>query len=385
MVDRQSQQALLPDGLRDNLPPDAGHEAGILDKLLATFAASGYDRVDPPLVEFEESLLAGAGAALKRNTFRLMDPASKRMMGLRADMTPQIARIAVDRLGKSPRPLRLFYSGYVLRVGGSQLTPERQFRQAGVELIGAEESAADAEVILLAHDAMIAAGAGELSVDLNLPTLVPALCEAHGIGADQRARLRTALDRKDVAEIAALGGDAAVALSALMQASGPAPGALAALREHAGGAETAAECARLDEVLARLEAEAPALAVTVDLVENRGFEYHTGLAFTFFARGVRGELGRGGRYEAAGEMATGFSLFLHNLIGAVPLPAPERRIFLPPGTDSGVARQLRADGWITVAGLAEVGKMAIEARRFGCSHYFDGKAPAAAGKDGEDR
>ena len=150
-MDDHSKNTLLPDGLRDNLPPNADYEAVVLNKLLAVFAAHGYERVDPPLVEFEESLLTGAGEGLNRKTFRVMDPVSQRMMGLRADMTPQIARIATSRLQKSPRPLRLAYSGYVMRVRGSQLQPERQFRQAGVELIGADESAADAEVILLAH------------------------------------------------------------------------------------------------------------------------------------------------------------------------------------------------------------------------------------------
>ncbi|MCH7887834.1 MAG: ATP phosphoribosyltransferase regulatory subunit, partial [Proteobacteria bacterium] len=103
--------ALLPAGLRDVLPPDAEFEAGVVERLLATFAAFGYERVKPPLVEFEESLLAGVGAATASATFRLMDPASQRMMGVRADVTPQIARIATTRLKAAPRPLRLGYSG----------------------------------------------------------------------------------------------------------------------------------------------------------------------------------------------------------------------------------------------------------------------------------
>ena len=99
-------RALLPEGLHDDLPPAAEHEAAVIDILLSAFRQHGYARVKPPLVEFEESLLAGPGQGLSRNMFRLMDPISQRMMGLRADMTPQVARIATSRLAKRARPLR---------------------------------------------------------------------------------------------------------------------------------------------------------------------------------------------------------------------------------------------------------------------------------------
>jgi ATP phosphoribosyltransferase regulatory subunit len=97
---------LLPDGLRDALPPDVAHEAAIVEQLLRSIGARGYDRVDPPLVEFEDSLLDGAGQGVELATFRLMDPVSQRMMGVRADFTPQVARIAATRLAKVARPLR---------------------------------------------------------------------------------------------------------------------------------------------------------------------------------------------------------------------------------------------------------------------------------------
>src|SRR5690606_22782545 len=141
-----AEKALLPAGLRDILPPDAAFEAAAVGRVMACFAAHGYEQVKPPLIEFEDGLLAGPGAALAAETFRLMDPVSQRMMGVRADMTLQVARIAASRLRNLPRPLRLSYAGQVLRVAGSQLRPERQFGQAGVELIGAASAAADAEV-----------------------------------------------------------------------------------------------------------------------------------------------------------------------------------------------------------------------------------------------
>jgi ATP phosphoribosyltransferase regulatory subunit len=383
-MDELASKSLLPNGLRDGLPPDAAHEADIHNLVLATFAARGYERVEPPLVEFEESLLSGAGEALALSTFRLMDPVSQRMMGVRADMTPQIARIATSRLRKAPRPLRLSYGGPVLRVRGNPLQPEREFRQAGVELIGAEESAADCEVVLLAFEALKAAGVRQLSVDLTLPTLVPGVCAELSLDAAKVRRIRTALDRKDAAALAAIGGKVAGMLGGLLDAAGPVERALPALQAASLPLGPASERARLVQVAAVLRREAPGLDITVDPVENRGFEYHSGLSFTFFARGVRGELGCGGRYLAghAGEPSTGFSLFLHNLLRAVKFPPPAKRLLLPPGTGEAAGAALRAQGWVTVSALAEIPDMAAEARRLLCSHYLADGSPVAAVPEG---
>ncbi len=365
-----TKKALLPDGLRDVLPPDAAHEAAVASRLVGAFASRGYQRVDPPLVEFEDSLLDGAGQAMATGTFRLMDPVSQRMMGVRADMTIQVARIAATRLANAPRPLRLAYAGNVLRVRGSQLRPERQFMQAGVEIVGAREAAADAEIILLATNALGEAGVENLSVDINLPTLIPALCRALDLDEETQVALREALDSKDAAAVAAAGGQAAEWLGALLRATGPVDKALPALKALNLPAEASAECDRLEEVVGLIRAAAPGLTLTVDPVEHRGFEYQTGLSFTVFARGVRGEMGRGGRYHVTqnGEPATGFSLFLDSVLRALPHPGNGRSLYLPYGTDAARGAALRAEGWVTVAGLAPESDPAAEARRLGCTH-----------------
>ncbi len=197
-----SEKALLPPGLRDVLPPVAAFEAETIQCLMAAFRAQGYERVEPPLVEFEESLFSGSGAATQRETFRLMDPASQRMLGLRPDMTTQVARIATSRLSGRERPLRLAYAGQVLRVRGGQPRNRRQFVQVGAELIGTKAAAGDVEVILLAAGALRSRGVEGLSVDLGMPTLVPALCRQLGLAAEAQTRLRQALDRKDAAAVA---------------------------------------------------------------------------------------------------------------------------------------------------------------------------------------
>ncbi|HTQ32949.1 MAG TPA: ATP phosphoribosyltransferase regulatory subunit [Stellaceae bacterium] len=381
--------ALLPTGLYDLLPPSAEREAEVTARLMAVLTSHGYERVKPPLVEFEETLLTGTGSAMSGESFRTMDPTSHRMVAVRADMTPQVARIAATRLGHWPRPLRLSYAGQVLRVRGSEVRPERQFGQAGAELIGAEGAEADVEAIAIAAEALQAVGVPNLSVDLTLPTLVPAIAEAFAIPREQRAALRGALDHKDTAAVSALGGEAGALLTQLVAASGGAPQAWSTLRRLKLPERADAERERLGAVLEGIAAAMPGLMVTVDPVENRGFEYHTGISFTFFARvetqrGALGELGRGGRYQAgdpaAPEPATGFTLYTDMILSTLPETRLRRRLLLPFGTDRAMAAALRglanADGgWITVAALGPADDWRDEAVRLGCNHVLENGKP----------
>jgi ATP phosphoribosyltransferase regulatory subunit len=374
--------ALLPQGLRDLLPPDAAVEAKVVARQMAVLASHGYERVKPPLVEFEDNLLAGAGAAMAKETFRLMDPISQRMIGVRADITPQVARIATTRLKKAPRPLRLCYAGQVLRVKGSEIRPERQVGQVGAELIGSDDIAADVEVVTLAAAALAASGVDGLSVDLTLPTLVPAVCTALALDQPTTEMVRAALDHKDAAKVAEVGGRAAALLGKLLAGAGAAKKALASLAPLDLPPAAAAERTRLAAVVEHVHRAAPDLALTIDPVENRGFEYHTGVSFTFFARGVRGELGRGGRYRTGnggGEAATGFTLYTDTVVRALPAQPPMPRLYVPAGSDRAAAERWRAEGWATVAGLAAVGDVEAEAKRLRCSHRLEGEKIIASG------
>jgi len=374
MTDTAS-KALLPEGLQDLLSPDAAREAELSARLLACFHSHGYERVKPPFIEFEDSLLSGTGAGLGESSFRLMDPVSRRMMALRSDMTPQVARIAQTRLARAPRPLRLSYSGDILRVLGSELRPERQFAQVGFELIGAASLHADAEVILLAVEGLAALGLENLTVDLCAPMLVTAILDRLDLPAESRIELRGALDRKEEAGMAGLAGSAEEMLNGLLAATGTAGPALEALAALDLPADAARAADALRKVAALVLAAAPGLSVTIDPVERRGFEYQTGVSFTLFVAGVRGELGRGGRYPlasngAAGEDAAGCTLYMDSLLRAVPAGVAEKRIFLPHGTAPAAAAELRAAGWIAVAALSTSGDDAAEAHRLGCSHLY---------------
>jgi ATP phosphoribosyltransferase regulatory subunit len=386
--------ALLPAGFYDLLPSEAELEAEVTSRLTNVLAAHGYQRVKPPLVEFEDTLLSGPGAVMGSDTFRTMDPISHRMIAVRADMTPQVARIAATRMPHKPRPLRLSYAGQVLRVKRGEMRPERQFGQVGAELIGgADLAAADVEVIAVAGEALAAVGVPHLSVDVTLPTLVPAIADAYGITGPRFASLRAALDRKDVAAVANWSDETGPLLAHLVAAAGPCQAARAALDRLELPEQARIERDRLGAVLDGLAAAIPDLKVTVDPVENRGFEYHTGIGFTFFARvdpehGPLGELGRGGRYQAgdpeAPEPATGFTLYTDTILRTLPPPASARRLLVPLEADRQKARTLRAEGWITVAALIPAPDWYEEARRLDCDYVLErGEARPVGDGSGE--
>ncbi|MBV9656327.1 MAG: ATP phosphoribosyltransferase regulatory subunit [Acetobacteraceae bacterium] len=369
--------ALLPAGLRDLLPPEAEQEAAMVASLMAVFASHGYERVQPPLVEFEDSLLAGSGAAVAEQTFRLMDPDSQRMIGVRADTTPQVARIAQTRLLAAPRPVRLSYAGPCLRVRGTQIAPDRQIEQAGMELIGCDSPEADAEIILVGVEALTGVGVDRLSIDLTLPTLAPTVMDAACLPAGQRAQLARALDRKDAAAVKRHGGPLAATFGEFLRAAGPSDRALAALDGSALPEAARPLAARLAETVRALRARAPHLRLTVDPVEFRGFRYETGVSVTIYAPNRQEELGRGGRYiSGEAEPAFGLTLFPDAIGRAVPGPAPRPRVFIPveaPGDDAAI--RLRRDGFATIAALTPYGDAAAEAKRLLCSHMLlDGVA-----------
>lgn len=370
--------ALLPAGLADVLPPDAMLEAKATEDLINAFAACGYERVKPPLIEFEDTLTSGSGAATADQSFRLMDPVSQRMLAVRADMTIQIARIATTRFPDAPRPLRLSYSGQVLRVKGSTLRPERQFGQVGAELIGSALPAADAEVILMAYQALVNLGVGDISIDLGLPTLVPAICEFLGItNAIDVQQLRAALNQKDSAAIAKLPEPAAQVFGPLLNSVGPAPDALRLIRDISLPPPALRECEYLEAVVSTLEEKAADMTLTIDPLEIRGYEYHSGVTFTLFSPAARGELGRGGRYQISGygptdelEEATGVTLFVDTIMRAVPAPVPARRLLAPFETPAKKIADLRAEGWVVIEDMVDHSDPAAEARRLGCGHII---------------
>lgn len=323
---------------------------------MGVFGTFGYKRVKPPLVEFEESLLGGGpGQKLARQTFRMMDPVSQRMMGVRADMTAQIARIASSRLKNETRPLRLSYAGDVLRVNGTQLRPERQFAQVGCELIGEDSVGADIELALLALKALNDCGIKGLSIDLTVPTTLLHVYDEAGLNEGTRAELNDLIEKRDIDSIKAHESQISTILSELLECEGVSSRSVSKLSAIHLSPKAAIDVAKLVAVATGLKDALEVyglddVQITVSPLERRGFEYQTGASFTLFAKNARGELGRGGRYEIEGdgETATGFTLYMDSILKVVPvLAAPEER-------------QVSADsGWAAIKALQEQGRIIV--------------------------
>jgi ATP phosphoribosyltransferase regulatory subunit len=362
--------ALLPAGLRDLLPPDAETEAAAVEAMMESFAAHGYERIKPPLIEFEDGLLAGSGAGMADQTFRLMDPDTHRMMGVRADMTPQIARIATTRLGAAPRPLRLSYAGQCLRVRGSHVDPNRQIGQAGIELIGDDSVASDVEMVLMGVQALQAVGLSQVSFDLTLPRLATTLLDEGAVSDATRQKLLRALDRKDVAAVTEHGGALAPTLTTLLLTAGAAGPALEQLEAITLPPESAALCTRLAATARALRTRAPDLRLTIDPLEFRGQPYHTGVCTTVYALGQHEMLGRGGRYLSGDEPATGLTLYPDAVLRACLAPTPRPRVLVTPDADLVAAAELRKTGHVTVAALGPVADAVAEAKRLHCTYVL---------------
>lgn len=371
-----SQSGLLPEGLRDVLPPYAEAEALLLRQVLDSVAAHGYERVSPPLVEFEESLTGRLGAEKARGLFRFMDPNSQGTLALRADMTPQVARIAAHRLGHLARPLRLSYGGLAVRVKGTQLRADRQFMQAGAELIGTDSAAAVRESVEVALDALAAIGLEGVTLDVTMPDLLAALLAKHQVPADRAAQISASVDAKDAGSLAQLGASWALPLIA---AAGPLGKARDVMTSQSADGVLSQ---RLDRVLAVIEPLAqshPHVQLTLDPAEQQGFQFQSWFGFSLFANGVRGEVGRGGSYQVTGgaapEAAVGFSLYLDGLVDAGRGIQARRRVLLPAGTAREIGHRLRADGWVTVAQLEPNEDMRRAALTQRCSHWLNGSQP----------
>ncbi len=378
--------ALLPAGFADVLSPRAAQGDALTQTVMQLCESHGYDRVAPPLLEYEDNLLAGPGTSLAAHTFRLMDPLSGQMLALRADMTVQVARIATTRLAEAPRPLRLAYAGQVVRQGNSEHRPERQSGQVGLELIGSASPAADAEIILLACRSLQAVGITDYTLDISLPTLVSGLCRAQGLDAALTAQLRQLLDRKDQAAVAAMNLPLTPLLLALLRLSGTLPTALQGLAQLTLPLSLQAEVAHLQAVWQLLKDQDCIGNAMLDLVEFRGFEYHTGLGYTLFANGQGGELGRGGRYHSKargsvepGEPATGFTFYSESLLAAMPEPPPPRKLYLAQETPETQAATLRAQGYVTIRALTAETDIAAAARRQGCGYVLQDGQPVKIG------
>ena len=357
---------LLPEAVDDVLPAEAARVEALRRALLDHFRARGYRLVQPPLVEYLDSLLTGTGRDLDLQTFKTVDPPSGRMLGVRADTTPQVARIDAHLLNE-PGVTRLCYAGSVLRTFAVVPGDTREVVQIGAELYGHGGIAADAEVMQLLVSALGVAGVGGLHLDLGHVGIYRALAHAAGLdasGEGNDAELFAALRDKDLPAVRDLTVElpepARAGLRALAGLYGPAGATLAAARNALPRLPGIGDAL---DALQALAAEAQVAAIHVDLADLRGYHYYTGATFSVFAEGAGGavqDCGRGGRYDGVGRAfgrarpATGFSLDLRRLAALAASGGERSVVCAPADADAGMARAiaaLRANGECVVIAL----------------------------------
>ena len=353
---------LLPEYIEDVLPAEAARIETLRRTLLDLFKVHGYQYVIPPMLEYMESLITGVGHDLDIATFKVVDQLTGRLMGVRADMTPQAARIDAHLLNHQGIT-RLCYAGSVLRTKPDGLARTREPLQLGAELYGHAGIASDIEIQRLLIKALQAIGIEQVHLDFSHVNVFGSLIESSQINPQLEQDLYAALQSKDQSAVAALAnGLDKTTREALLH-----------LTELNGDKSILAKAAKLlpatpaiKNALASLVQASDGLGdlgvtVSFDLSELRGYHYHSGIVFAAYAQGYKGPLALGGRYDEVGQAfgrarpATGFSLDLRGVVTALPSAQPEMAIFAPALDDKALTAKidaLRTEGHIVVQELA---------------------------------
>lgn len=315
---------LLPEGVEEVLAPDAARLESLRRKVLDLYSSWGYELVIPPFIEYLESLLVGTGSDLELKTFKLTDQLTGKLMGVRADMTPQVARI--DARGRRDEECSRFcYLGTVLHALPDGFTRTRSPVQLGAELYGHAGFESDCEILCLMLETLELAGVEDVHVDLGHVGVFRSLARRAGIGGDQESALHDALQRKAQGEIGALLASADASMAATIEALAELNGDESVLAEARGRLgtfddEVLSAIDRLERIADAVKARFPGTPLHVDLAELRGYRYHTGAVFAALVPGHGQEVARGGRYDDIGSAfgharpATGFSTDLKSLL-----------------------------------------------------------------------
>jgi ATP phosphoribosyltransferase regulatory subunit len=366
---QQKDSWLLPEGIEELLPQEAAYLESLRQRILQLFTCWGYELVIPPMIDFIDSLLTGSGHDLDLQTFQFTDQISGKTLGLRADMTPQVARMDAHQL-KRECPTRLCYVGTVLHTRGDPLEKTRSPMQIGAELYGHAGIESDVEVICLMLEMLAQSGLLQVHLDLGHVGIFRALSRQADLDYHQESLLFDILQRKAKPELEELMAELAI--------NEDVKAMLLKLPELNGGKDSIQKArsvlAKADEqvklALANLEAVAeqlsnrfPSLPISFDLAELRGYHYHTGTVFAAFVPTIGREIARGGRYDNIGAVfgrarpATGFSadLKLLALLGKQTAQVqPNERIFAPYQIDNSLnekIRDLRAQGYCVIQQL----------------------------------
>ena len=369
MSSLSNQKGLLPAGLSDILYPNAHIQSKIIENLLDIFSSYGYLRVKPPLVEYEETLLSdGPGEVLKDSTFRVMDPLSQKMLALRSDVTAQISRIASTRLSHLSRPLRLSYSGDVLRVKGDSFNMERQKTQVGAELIGPKSEVIDAEIMLVCVKALKSINIDNLTIDINLPFLRKYLLT--GISPSLKHTINQYIDIKDKQSLKKLKFENLNIISELMDVFGDHLNVIKYLQELKSKGILVDIIDHYLTVIDIVRKNDKSIKLSIDPLENRGFKYHTGITFTIFSDKLKGEIAKGGSYNIlTGETATGCTIYTEKVYPNLMLNLDKDLVYIP-YLNMKDADEIIKKGYRIVFGSVSNSEFEKEASEMNCKYIW---------------
>ena len=358
---------LLPDGVEDMLPSQAKKLEEVRRRLLDLFSTWGYDYVIPPMIEYLESLLTGTGGDLDLKTFKVVDFLTGRTMGVRADITPQVARIDAHSLNRDG-VARLCYAGTVVQAQTDSMLASRTPLSVGAELFGDSTSKADTEIVSLMVESLKSLGFDAVHVDLGDVDIFRQLMLSFKLNADQQELLFEAVQRKSVAEISShcasfcLSEADSLMLTQLPGLTGNdsvLERARSLFKTHKG---IVASIDNLQQVADTIAGRFTDLDIYFDLSELRGYAYHTGIVFAAYVDGSRSVVAKGGRYDRIGDVfgreargATGFSIDVRSLTEKVMFPEESRKCIWIPEVPTGEEdslwqqiQQLRVEGYIVV-------------------------------------
>ena len=354
MILQSSKKKLLPVGFRDVLTNEANLQLSYAKQLIKIFNRWGYNLIEPPLIEYEETLLDVKSDKLSNKTFTFTDPLTKETLSLRPDITVQLARIASDRLSDYPKPLRLCYYGDVFRADKPKLSNDRQFKQAGVELIGSKNCFGDIEIIILSLESLSKIGFKKISLDLNIPVIIDKILDDLNVEKNKKKELKELIAKRDIKTLKNFNVNLYEILIQLIESSGSLKKNISKIKKIKLGNEAKKEMKNFLNISNILLKQFNKYNFSIDLLEQRGFEYHSGVTFSVFCVNSKKEICRGGRYlTSKGEYAVGSTFFLNQFFKFnKQIREKNNKILIPFKNllDKNIPK-LRKKGWITIQNI----------------------------------
>ena len=364
---------LLPLGFKDILENEANLQFEYGKKLITNFASWGFSFIEPPIIEYEKTLFDNKNKFLDKKTLSFLDPLTKERISLRPDITTQLARIAEDRLFGLPKPLRLCYFGDVFRADKPKLSSDRQFKQAGIEIIGSKDLFADIEVITLSLDSLKKINFKKISLDINAPIILEKIFDDFKISLSKRAELRKLVAKKNIKEILNFDKKLFDILKKIIDSSGPLKKNLKKIKNIKLGKNASLvmkDFIKICSLLLKINSED--YKISIDLLDHKGFEYYTGITFSIFCLNSSKEVCRGGRYLTSKNKDAVGSTFLLNqflLIKNIIKKNKKRILISKNSIFENNLSKLRKKGWVTIQNIGDDNDKKI-AKLHNCKFIF---------------